>query len=546
MAERRYRSNDVGNGGDHSGESALRRELYFFTLYRILEAGILAFLAFSPFGAAFTELRHPLLAQTAAVVYLLLSSALLLAGRVPRFDLRRQVMAGLGLDLVAAAIALNSLTGLEAGVSLLLLFNIGAGALLLPLRAGLGFAVAAAAMVMGEYVLSGFQQTNARPAAEPVMFAVTYLATAIFTHLLGRQMRATQELAEQRGAEVANLAEINELIIRRMRTGLLVVDGDNQVRLFNEAAWHLLGSPSPDKRRLGDIAPELSRRLWHWQHDKPVSMEPVALAEDVPEVIPRFTRLSASEDLVLIFLEDTTLYSRRAEELTLTTLGRLSASIAHEIRNPLAAISYAAQLLEECESLPEPDRRLVEIINAQCQRMNGIIQNVLSIARRERAQPEALDLPPWLRRFADDYRISHPLENDEIAVVCAQPRIHAMVDPSHLQQVLTILVHNALTYGRLPGEAARVTLAVRADERGVPIVEVIDRGPGIPPKVAEAIFDPFFTTNPHGTGLGLYIARQLCEANQAILSHHGVPGGGSCFRITLPRVHVLAGGLDKA
>jgi two-component system sensor histidine kinase PilS (NtrC family) len=106
--------------------------------------------------------------------------------------------------------------------------------------------------------------------------------------------------------------------------------------------------------------------------------------------------------------------------------------------------------------------------------------------------------------------------------------------------VLTVLVQNALTYGRDPGQAAQVTVAVRTDgPHGPPLVEIIDRGPGIPPKVAEQVFAPFFTTSEHGTGLGLYIARQLCEANQSTLAFEPVPGGGSCFRITLPGAQSL-------
>lgn len=126
-------------------------------------------------------------------------------------------------------------------------------------------------------------------------------------------------------------------------------------------------------------------------------------------------------------------------------------------------------------------------------------------------------------------------------------RVFALVDAQHLHQVLTILVQNALTYGRKSGEPAKVTVAVRRETaKGSPIVEVIDRGPGIPAKVAEQIFTAFFTTSSHGTGLGLYIARQLCEANQSVLSFEPVPGTGSCFRIVLPSSRGLWEGLTPA
>lgn len=518
-----------------TGHDALRRELYFFSLYRLLEAGLLAFLAFSPFGEFFVVLEQPFIAQTAAVLYLVAAVLLLAIRRDPERSLSRQAGTGVIIDIAAAAIAIHTMTGLESGIALLLVINIGAAAILMSLPSALLMAALGGCALLLEFFLAGGSAATAedgRSLAEPVMFAISYLGIALFTHQLGQQMRASQKLVEQRDVDLANLAQVNELIIRRMRTGLLVVDDDNRVRMFNESAWHLLGNPPADERRLGTVAPELSRRLWGWRQGRPADTKPVALAEDVAEVIPRFTLLGSDDQLVLIFLEDTTLFSRKAEQLTLNTLGRLSASIAHEIRNPLAAISYSAQLLEECEVLPEADRRLVEIINTQCTRMNGIVQNILGMARRERAQPEPVELALWVKRFVDEYKTSQPLEAVELNARAETSPIRVLVDSQQLHQIVTILVSNAITYGRLPGEPARISVVANpARPGGTPGLSVIDRGPGIPPKVVESIFEPFFTTSEHGTGLGLYIAHQLCEANQATLAYETLAGGGSHFRI---------------
>src|SRR5690606_8932087 len=142
-------------------------------------------------------------------------------------------------------------------------------------------------------------------------------------------------------------------------------------------------------------------------------------------------------------------------------------------------------------------------------------------------------------RFANEYRAGHPLENDTLLVTAERPEVAALVDPRQLLQVLTVLVYNALTYGRMPGEPARVTIHVHRDDRQHPIIDVTDRGPGIPERVAQQLFKPFFTTSSHGTGLGLYIARELIRANQATLDHVPLPGGGTCFRIRLPAPHAL-------
>jgi two-component system sensor histidine kinase PilS (NtrC family) len=160
---------------------------------------------------------------------------------------------------------------------------------------------------------------------------------------------------------------------------------------------------------------ELSRRLYHWRTQGKADVTAVSLAPDTPEVIPRFTRLAPNDDSnVLIFLDDTSLVSRRAEELTLSSLGRLSASIAHEIRNPLAAISYSAQLLAESEELSLPDKRMVEIINNHCARANDVVENILQLSRRERSRPESLDLSVWATQFVEEYKIANDLGSDTL------------------------------------------------------------------------------------------------------------------------------------
>ena len=521
-----------------SADDALRRELYFFSLYRVLESALLALMLFSPVGVLVGLPPHAPLAEGTTVVYLMAGVVLLLWAQRRR-ALRAQVMIGTAIDIVAATLAMHSLPMASTGIALMLVFNIGAASLLLPLRYGLGGAILAAASVIGEMVWTTVVDGDAsRPLAERLMFAITFLSIAMLTYLLGKQMRTSQALADRRGLELHDLAEINELIIRRMRTGVIVVDGDGGLRLANEAALLLLGEAGEGERNLGLAAPELARRLQKWQQDGTHDDTPLRLGPEQADVLPRFARLLANSDATLVFLDDTSLVSRRAESMTLATLGRFSASLAHEIRNPLAAITYATQLLEESKDLCDGDRRMLQIIHQQSQRTNGIVESVLGIARRERANAEHVELVNWVRRFADDYKQMLPPESGTVKIAHATPSLAALVDPRHLQQVLTVLLQNALNYGRLPGQAARITLNVHPLE-GKPAIDVIDRGPGIPEGTLARLFRPFFTTSEHGTGLGLYIARELCVANEASLDYVAVPGGGSCFRILLPGPHAL-------
>lgn len=532
---------DDSEGGraarDPASEFGLRRELYFYALYRALEGALLVFVVFSPIAAEMVHLINPVLARGAAIAYLGLGLVLVVAASQSHLRLSVQAAMGLVLDIAIALLFFHVSDGIDTAIGLMMLVNIGAGALLLPLNVSLSLAAVMAIGGVTEYFFTGFgTRSGSRDLIESVMLAISYLAVAVLCNLLGRQMRDANLLAAQRGVDLANLSQLNELIIRRMRTGVLVVDAGNQIQLSNEAAWNLLGQPSPNEQYLGTLSPSLSRRLSDWQRGRDGASQPMQLPGEGIEVIPRFAKLSASDGLVLIFLDDASLVSRRAEELTLSTLGRLSASIAHEVRNPLAAISYSAQLLEESPDLPDTDKRLVEIILSHCNRMNGIIENVLNLSRRERSRPEQVDLSQWVRQFVDDYQASHHLDQNQLIAAPPPRRLYAVVDPAQLHQAVTVLVTNALNYGRLPSEPARITVGVRqALDYGPPVVEVIDRGPGIPAKVAANIFEPFFTTHEHGTGLGLYIARQLCEANQAVLEYVPVPAGGACFRITLAK-----------
>ena len=511
-----------------------RRELYLFALYRVLEAGVLALLVFGPVATLQPQEGHEGLVATVAAAYVVLALMLVVQARKAK-DVVVPTLVGVGIDILVGALVAHAVPTATSGVALMLLFNVGSASLLLSLRMGLSVAALASAGLAAGYLwMLLVEQQQPRPMAELMMFTVSFLAIATLTHQLRVQMRATEALAERRGAEAVRLAEINELIIRRMRTGVLLVDGDGTIKLANESAMLQLGNLGGERRSLGEAAPELAQRLREWRSRGDTPPAPLQLAPDLPEVLPRFARLLAEGDQALVFLDDTSKVTRRAESLTLATLGRFSASLAHEIRNPLAAISYATQLLEESRDIPEADRRLLEIIYQQTLRMNGIVENVLGLARRERAQPEQVELAGFVRHFAEEYRNSHPLNDDQLDATAPAGTIAAMVDRRQLQQVLTALVHNALVYGRMPGEPARVGIRAYADEQGNPTLDVTDRGPGIPDSVAEQLFRPFFTTSGEGTGLGLYIARELCMANQASLQYVPVPAGGACFRIRLP------------
>jgi two-component system sensor histidine kinase PilS (NtrC family) len=514
-------------------DHVLYRELRLFNLYRVLEAALLVLLVFGPVTGIVAEAKQELLARAVVIAYLFVSLVTLGLGR--RLDVRVSAGIGIAADLFFGILAIHAIPSAGTGIALMLMFNVGAAALLLPPHIAFTAAGVAVLGLIGEYAWSVADDETRRSLAEPIMFAIGYLALATVMNVLGRQMRESYEIAALRTTENEHLAQVNELIIRRLRTGVLLVDGSGRMKLANEAATTLLGDIGDDVhgyRELTVAVPELGRRLAAWRATGSVDDTPLRLAADQPDVIPRFTRLQANSDQALVFLDDTSLVSQRAESITLATLGRFSASLAHEIRNPLAAISYAVQLLEESDDIRPADRRLLEIIHQHVVRMNGIVENVLGLARREPAKPEVVELVAFAAQFVEDYLVSHGIEGDTLTSASSLRELNSLFDPRQLHQVVTVLVHNALTYGRMPGESARVTLRVSLDG-GQPLLDVLDRGPGIPEPVRARLFRPFFTTSSHGTGLGLYIARELCRANQASLDYVPTPGVGGCFRIRM-------------
>jgi two-component system sensor histidine kinase PilS (NtrC family) len=511
------------------------REHYFFALFRCLEAALLALWVFSPFAPYFNTLNTLLPLKLLSIGYLLFSSAVFLLEK--RGYSAHRVLLGLCIDVLVFALLAWLLPIGFFSVALVMLANLAAGGLLLGNRQSTLITLSAIAILFGQYLFNAFTGAEAN-IAQSLMFAASYSATVLFCQMLAKQARQSQALAEERGQQLVEMAQMNELIITRMRTGVILLDKHHRIVLSNEAANQLSQKNLERALSLQELAPELDRRLWQWRHNPDEKPQALVLYENGPEVIPRFVALTQQDVLYLAFLEDSRVFSGRADELQLANLGRLSASIAHEIRNPLAAISYAQQLLAESEHVLDADRRLLDIIGIQSQRMNGIIENVLQLAKREAAQPESLELNAFCERFVLEFLATHPQEQDKIALHQHAGAAVGLFDPLHLYQVLSVLLNNALHYGHNPYQPAHIQIAVRMDA-GQPLIDLIDHGPGISPEHAKHLFTPFFSTSEHGTGLGLYIARQLAEANQGQLRYEPVLGGGCRFSLLLSSGHSL-------
>ncbi|MBI5618509.1 MAG: PAS domain-containing protein [Gammaproteobacteria bacterium] len=514
------------------------RALRYFSIYRLIIASVFAALSLSDnLPPNFTEF-DPRVFKPVAITYLVLAIVAQFVAERRMPTLRLQSAGQMLLDILGITLFMYASGGTAGGFGILLVVSIAGGCLLASWRAAIFYAALASLAVLGE-TLFGVLNLHYSPASytQAGLLGAALFGTAMLSSILADQARRSEALAAQRGVAIEQLSRLNEHIVQRMRSGIVVVDDDGRIVLINESGGRMLRlAGAVDGQTIGQAAPLLAAARDEWLVRGENRKTPVITEPTGGEAIVSFTSLGPSElGYTLAFLEDAAETRQRAQQIKLASLGRLTASIAHEIRNPLGAISHAGQLLSESPDLGAPDQRLLRIINENCTRMNDIVSNVMMIGRRESAIAESFELRPWLESFVAELCARRALAAADVALHWPEARIVVRMDRSQLHQVLWNLCENALRYS-----TRRPLLSFdcgQSPDSGRPYLEVRDTGPGMTPAVAEQIFEPFFTGESNGTGLGLYIARELCEANQASLALTGHGAEGCRFRIDFAHPH---------
>ncbi len=519
-------------------EELVWRVLCLLNLYRLLIPGILFalyMLASSTTSVGWTE---PRLFLATDLVYFLLAILAIVALKMRRPALDQQAWLHLTFDVIAIALLLYASGGVSSGLGILLVVPIGAVSLISRQRRGFVVAASATLVVLAQEVmvhLAGFGGA-AEYTSAGVLGAILFVV-ALSTRPLAERLRESEEKVRQKDVDLANLAELSHYIVQNLRESLLVVDADDRIRLINDSAANILGPHKAMRGALvGEISPRLVYFLEMWrQSPQATAGAPITFvsADGASVIQPHFATLGkGSPGPVLVFLEDTTLLSQRVQQSKLAALGRLSASIAHEIRNPIGALSHAGQLLGESPNLNDQERRLTEIIRSHSERVSSIINNVLQLSRRDNTAPERLTLADWVEEFAGEYRETMQLPAQRLQLRAEQngDEVEVRVDPTHLHQVVWNLCDNAFRHATAPDTDIEIGWG-RVTGTGRPFLQVADRGPGIDEEVRDKIFEPFFTASDGGTGLGLFIARELCQCNGAMLLFEPRSGGGSVFRI---------------
>ncbi len=507
------------------------RVLGLLNLYRILVPGVLLSV-YSLLGARGLSVAFPGVFFGAAFFYLAFGLLSVFAVRRRLAPLRVQAMLQAAVDISVLMLILHACGGVGSGLGLLFVVPIGALGFVLPPRSALFLAALAALAILGHTIwlqLIGIADSGTYATAGLLGALLFTIATA--SSFLASRMRESEDLVRQKDVDLANLAELSQYIVQHLRESLLVVDAGDKIRLINESAAEILG----DQRAipgalLGEVSPRLLYSLSTWRQHIEEDVPPSSfVAADGARVIqPHFAPLGGREaGPTLIFLEDTSLMAERVQQSKLAALGRLSASIAHEIRNPVGAMSHAGQLLAESPRIGPDERRLSDIIRSNSERVSTIINNVLQLSRREATRPERLQLDAWLEDFVGEFVETMQIRGSQIQIRDLAPDLEVRFDPGHLRQVVWNLCDNALKYGTADIE---INLG-RLLPTSRPFLEVADRGAGIDPAAVDRIFEPFFTARKGGTGLGLFIARELCQLNRAVLLYEPRGGGGSLFRI---------------
>lgn len=480
--------------------------------------------------------RYPGIFVTTAGIYTLLAGiSLAYMYRRPHVGLAL-VPIQLLVDIVGVTIMMHASGGISSGIGGLLVVFIGAASLTLRGRhAYLGAAVAALA-ILGEQTASfmlGLSGANSFIPAGVLGAIIFTIASA--ANPLARRLQESEALAHQRGIDLANMAQLNDYIIQHLRESIVVVDESEEIRLINQsAAEHLGVDRRQTGRNLASISPELQRILLGWRAGKNRGTTPGSFtsADGTAQIDVHIAPLIGRGDgPVLIFLEDASLIAEKVQQTKLAALGRLSASIAHEIRNPVGALSHAGQLLEESQHSGDYERRLLDIISANSKRVSEIVDNVMRLSRRVPTKPRAISLDEWIREFTTEFTSTLEVPADRFEIV-AEDGIEVQMDPGHLRQICWNLCENALRFADPVKTRQVITIRCgRVAGNRRPFLEVADRGPGIPDEMREQLFEPFATGRIGGTGLGLFISRELCECNRATLIYETAKGGGSIFRI---------------
>lgn len=513
--------------------------LQLYSVYRLILAGILLAIGITQFSPNEIESTRLQLFTFASNTYVILSIVGILTTHFKQPSFTTQLYSHIIVDIIFLLIVIHVNGELNSGLGILLLLPVILPSILQP---GQGSLLLSAITVIALLTLEVFnQKMDGNNSFEMFHTGVLSLFIMVISWLAGswfEKASATAELAKRRGIDLANLSHLNQSILDQLQTGIIVLDQEGCIQHLNPTAWDMLGQPEDWRdNTLTGFAPELNAHLNFWLEN----VSPKVVSYDIKhwkstEFTMRLSQLGVrNQGVILMYIEDTRAQREKQQDVKMASLGQLTANIAHEIRNPLGAISHAAQLLSESPLLDKADERMIQIIQSNSKRMNGTIESVLNLSRKKNPSRENIRLKLWLNNFINEFIDQSSLTKKQISLFVDIPDALIQFDPVHLHQVLWNLCRNAERYAKENISELHIDIQGNHPAHTKDIMlNIIDNGRGVPKKNIDRLFEPFFTTSTKGndgTGLGLFMARELCLSNGASLEYVKLPAGGSCFRL---------------
>lgn len=456
------------------------------------------------------------------------------------FKFKQQVLWFGTIDIIVLILFIYAVGYIQTGLGILLSAPIAMLSILVPGRLAIFFAAVASCMLLSISIFHyehAFQQ-NFNIFFSTGVYGAGFFATAVTAWYLARWVQMNERLAKHRGKELESMQRLNEYIVGRLQYGVIYIDVESRIQVINKAARLFFDREECEAGlSLSELSPALYQKYTQFlskrKHDEFSTAQAIL---DKPYLQVHFLPTSTAEKpAILIILDDMAAIAQQAQQLKLASLGRFSASIAHELRNPLGIVSHAVQLMGENTELNKEDSRLKELIINNCNRMNTVIRNVLHVSRRQQAKPQLVNLEEFLKAFKHEFCL---INQCNITLnIPPKKKNSILFDKSQLEQILVILCDNAMQHGRDKQGDVHITISLKYKGKNMMLL-LCDTGPGIPPELRNDIFEPFFSTVRTGNGMGLFIAKDLCEINQTRLSLTETKQG-CCFAITANQNHEI-------
>lgn len=467
-------------------------------------------------------------------LYLLLALGFAGAAVYWRHRFLSQLLAQLALDFGVISLLYLDGGGVRSGLAILYLLPLAGAAILAPLLLALFGAALVTLFMLGESAYQTLMFEGDKMVAQSGLYGMAFFSVVLLVSRLAARLIGQEELAAQRGNALAIQQAINRLVIADMGDGIVVLGRDGRVATANPAAQRMLGLARVEADCALGRWPALQPLDAAWRdwladpargaafvtikpyHD-PADPDAAAGRRTAARLRLRFASVDTAglaDERCVIFLQDVGEIENQAQQLKLASMGRLTASIAHEVRNPLSAIGHATALL--AEDLDGPvQRRLLRIVGDNVSRVDRMVEDILRLSRKAQTPDAGLVLAPFLTELVDEFGRTQSVAAGVVRLDDAGAAT-VRFDPLHLREIVLNLLGNALRYAS--GTAGSLHLFV-ASASGRTELHVRDDGPAISPEVRAHLFEPFYTTSSKGTGLGLYLARELCLNNGALLDY---------------------------